>query len=215
MNRILSGFICAIFFALTNCNIKEEPVLEWFKIEGVSPIHAIPGEEIRILGEGFGTNIQSYIPKLGNRNIEVKTVEDSLLVLQIPEDFIIGNYILSLNRDGFREYSRLYEIKNKPAPQVIRITPFGPEPGETITIYGKNFGLKDSDNGIFFTDVNQHPILFTEEESPIAPYTPLLFSSPDSIQVTVPERAYGNLVLISIDPIGDGVEKYNITIRYK
>lgn len=215
MNRIFSGFISAVFFAITNCNIKEEPVLGLFNIEGISPVHAIPGEEIRILGEGFGTDVQSYICKLGNRNIEVKIAEDSLLVLQIPKDIIIGNYILSLNREGFREYSRLYEIKSKPAPQVLRITPFDPEPGETITIYGKNFGLKDSDNGIFFTDANQHPILFTEKESPIAPYTPLLFSNTDSIQVTVPERAYGNLLLISIDPTGEGVERFNITIRYR
>ncbi|KEO73045.1 IPT/TIG domain-containing protein [Anditalea andensis] len=109
------------FFALTNCNIKEEPILGRFKIEGISPVHAIPGEEIRILGEGFGTNIQSYIPKLGNRNIEVKIVEDSLLILQIPADFIIGNYILSLNRDGYREYSK-WTITENQLPRINCLT---------------------------------------------------------------------------------------------
>lgn len=204
------------FFFQASCTLREDPILNPILVNGIIPVHGVAGEEITILGKDFKSNLESeFFLKLGDTNIELKEFNDTMLVFQVPDNLAIGTYNLSLTRKEFREYNVLYEIKNNPAPQVLRIYPNNPEIGEIITIYGKNFGLDYRDFGIIFTDIEENPILFSEFESDNPPFTPLIFSSKDSVQVIVPERALGQFIFISVDPTGENKMRFNITTKYR
>lgn len=129
------------------------------KLESVSPNIANSGEEIKLLGSGFGTvtgKVYLYNQILGSSTVFTEAIPnrwtDTELKITVPP--AVGGQTINveiIHKDGTKSNRAQFQIKGG-QPRIDTIYPKSMQPLQEITISGKEFGSNNGSVNIHKTD---------------------------------------------------------------
>ncbi len=141
MKKMLALFISLLIFS--NCN-KENPPDPFehsgpIFIHSFNPISGFCGDEITIMGENFALNLQ--LNQVSVNGVEAKVIQASAdqLKIQLPDGATTGKIKIQINAETATS-TQDFEVLIPEVPIITGFSPEGGAPGNTIQIFGENFG---------------------------------------------------------------------------
>ena len=129
------------------------------RINSINPNMGYRGFQIKINGVNFGETRGGSIIKFDERIIQVKYIKewsDTQIILVVPDDMPEGDTMnVVVIVDGVESNAVEFIIleKNPDTPEITNLSKTKAVVGETVTIYGKNFGDPSSDSWVEFNEV--------------------------------------------------------------
>ncbi len=106
--------------------------------DGIFPNDTIvPGDTLSIIGKYFGNIKQNFSIKIDNNDLPIRTINDELISVQIPQ-FIKDGATLSIT-NNFNSQRTNFAIPYIPIPQITSAYPTEVMDGDTMVIMGKYF----------------------------------------------------------------------------
>ncbi len=190
---VLIAFFC---FFLWDKNVKRLPV-----IESVNPPVGLPGDVIVIKGKDFGeTRDSSYVEIAGSRITSSGYISwsDTKISIVLPSNVqdglvIVGTSHGQSNPSFFANSLGIpQKVRNNPEttlPTISSISPTNARVGQTISIFGSNFGNARGTSAVYFTMNKKNADgNFEQEPAHEADFDYEVWSDTE-IQVRVPDGA--------------------------
>jgi len=120
-------------------------------IDSLSPITANPGQKITIYGYNYGAvQSSSYIQFGGSKNaVYYQSWSDKKIVVEVPQGAITGKiYVIVAGQ--FSNGANFTVNSGQSSPEITNLDVSISQPGQTIGINGKNFGLSQGTNYVTF-----------------------------------------------------------------
>jgi hypothetical protein len=131
-NLSFLSLFAAVFFLFSNCG-KKPGVPEITKI---SPIYGPAETLVTIEGVNLaGIKEITFSGQIINFNRAFNA--DNALLMRIPKDVPLGEHDVIITTNGGSVMTH-FRVTLKP-PEIFKVVPESAAPGETVTIYGKNF----------------------------------------------------------------------------
>jgi len=132
------------------------------KLERVDPDEALIGETVNVKGLNFALNPAANEVKFNSSTGKVIQAKATELKVQIPANAEPGDNTITAKVNGVKTNS--IKIKIRGIPQVTGSNMTGVPPGQTISIYGKNFSKNLGENRVFFDETSAEIVSGTTSE---------------------------------------------------
>jgi len=170
-------------------------------ITTVKPLTGPPGETLTISGRNFATNVAITQVSIGGQAATVVSSAGKTITVQMPSGLPPGDNNVVVAVGGVQS-KPFKSVSSKAAPQVSSCDFVSSAPGQAITISGKGFSTKSSDNEVTIGGV-------------VAPINSV---SATSISVTIPEGvpypSWNNAIVVKTSGVeSKGDVKINVQQR--
>jgi N-acetylneuraminic acid mutarotase len=157
VHRLKRGFClfyCVILFHfLLSCeNGTEKPEV---MVSAVTPEAAGIGSEIKIKGSGFGHNISDVKVFFNQKLAEVLSVEDTLIVTQVPPAATTGTILINVGADA-EEWSGVFNVLNGRWTRLTDMPGIGRAYPSAFALNGKGYMTGGADNGNNFNELYEY-----------------------------------------------------------
>jgi hypothetical protein len=215
MNKLLSFFVGILLLPFSSCTVDDDDFSDYFSISGISPVHAVPGDTIEVIGSGFGLEPEFIVLALNDQDLDVIDISNTSISAIIPDHVEFNSYDLSI-RNRSLNYNREYEIKDYHAPIISDITPFEASAGDTITISGKYFPTEMSKVYCFFVDYSSNPpVLLEVKEFIKLEYNSIVLKIPENMPSKILDEQFGDAVFFSFDSLGIQEDKFSLHSSFR
>ena len=135
---ILMVFSICTYTACSKDDHESGPVK--IPVTGVKiPSTIKPGEVLVIEGKGFTEQSQIFLQSVKPLELEKKSVDNTGVTIDIPDDLATGVYFVFLQQESIWEIGRVYVITNLTSPVTETVVPEEATAGDLITIEGTGF----------------------------------------------------------------------------
>lgn len=98
-----------------------------------------PGEVLVIEGKGFTEQSQIFLQSVNPLKMEKKSVDNTGVTIDIPDDLATGVYFVLLQQESIWELGRVHVVTGLPSPVTETVVPEEATAGDLITIEGTGF----------------------------------------------------------------------------
>ncbi|MBL0740834.1 IPT/TIG domain-containing protein [Chryseolinea lacunae] len=150
--RVVFGALVLGAILLHACggNRDETPPALSPTITTLDPNTGLGGTEVKIGGSGFGSNITNIAVMFNGKNATVKSVSETLIVAVVPDGAGEGNVTVSVH--GTTTTGPVFHYRDRLA--IASAKPLQGATGTMVTLVGKGFSDKSSENLVFFNNKN-------------------------------------------------------------
>jgi hypothetical protein len=170
------------------------------KIDKVDPEEVVVGDDFKIKGKNFDKEPGKNTVLINTKTAQVTRARSTELSAKVPTDADIGDNKLSVKVNGVE--SNKVKIKVRGIPELSGANLQGVPPGQSLTIFGKNFSKNLSENQVFFGDTSAQVVSGNETQLtvivPTIPYT--AGHTPSAIRVQVGKVMSKNTTSVQVGP---------------
>jgi len=160
MKKLL--IIISILGALISCQEKEIIPLRGTKITSISPLTALPHDQIEIIGENFKSINTNIVIFSGGRLAKIISQSSTKIIAQVPDSGVINGPITVQVSQVEKAVSSESFTLDTSRPVFISMSPNSGLSGKISNLYGANFSKDKSLIQVYF-DTIQAEILNSSE----------------------------------------------------
>jgi hypothetical protein len=182
-------------------DVSDESFEVWepVTITGFSPDKGLPGTTVTISGTGFVAGKGQTRVKLGGKPVQVKSVTEDSIVVQIPDKKVAGGtFSVTVKKRGSAVSKSSFDVVLP--TKILAMKPAAGPPGTVVTLRGQGFG----------TDINAVAVTL------LGFYCTVTSISPDTIKVMVPEGMSENVsgkfqLIVTTGGIAESPKTFKVT----